>query len=1261
MKPVVFPKTGYSLKISFSTLLKYCILIISFSFLGMIISNKVEADELIKFQVENTRNIVSNGWNFKTGIEDISEDDIYLIKFKTVEPKGYEVGISSTITLQIRLTIDGNSYDFNYDWLSERLEEHVNIVYLSSTNNTSKAPAHFANKGKGCQEEYASILHFIQNQKVSPCVDYSPQVKNLEGDVLILPFEYLKHQINIRVWVEYWGNRSYVYHTINPVQDGTAPNADALSISLYAGDASDPFAGTDFGQSNQDGQTYQSNQDNLSDASDPQWTNKDTVTVKVTGAVDTYGSTIRYKFLNKQQREYLQYGIISSLSKAGTVFDVKDGVHSYTFNKMDNGKYTIAVCNYINNSYENCIIPERNGKEITFKIRIDQDAPAFEGELIAKDTEYSSKQEQDYTKTDILYWEKIPKLSQSYSGDKDLDGALIDTHIICIRNTNDEGNCDTTQNMQTLDNVKDCTQQEKCYYQFLVKKPETDEERKKSLMGNDIGRVTLPWGQGVYYITYTVVDEAGNIKVVDTFKITYVPSSQAPVIESFNVFSTSNVASNGYTSTMEISFHIVAKSPTNIANIVAYEIIQIFNGIEIPVYFGKENPAEIEEFTYALADEEGKNQGEHQLILFVYDQAGNRTSDSASIRYIVGNPSISKFEVRGKESSKAGYTNTRKDLLVVIESEPRLSELKDYYITDDDDNILELYKDTDGNLYIKELDALRTKYNLTLTLTNYTLTYSSEEVEVILDETSPKKDCKINLIQDKAWANHNIELTFNNCDDIDTSRISYKKSLEGSWITTSGEKLYIKVPENSFIDTYYNFRIYDIAGNSSDLEGAYLIKVDTMAPTVTGNLVVGNGNAVNGFTNQINGLKVLTVPTANDNHSGVALYTIKTKTLVGEEIVETILYQGETLVINQELNFIYELEGKHRLFLVVEDKAGNIAEIEYESIVYDKTAPEIVTGNLVPDGVLQDGVLTTGKKKVQFASFPEINEEYIWKYELVAFRNSTIVGTSKYENGLPSIATVELSDQEVEYTFEYYVYDKAGNRTRLVSTVGITLDLTPPSYKLEGAENKGITDADVTLTVIEPDKVLLNNQEVENEKTFTEDGYYRLLVKDLVGNITVVEFTINKKNFIKIGNENVTFYSQNNTSNGKFIVEAKANYPANSGYIYAKVLANGTLEYVDGALFTDEEYNLLQSGEDLEFYTPIVGNQSIVAFVVTAEEFAKFNPVTETKGMDDIILYGIAAVAIALFMGTSFIIMVKGKSKKYQEEAEMAIDEDLFK
>jgi hypothetical protein len=174
---------------------------------------------------------------------------------------------------------------------------------------------------------------------------------------------------------------------------------------------------------------------------------------------------------------------------------------------------------------------------------------------------------------------------------------------------------------------------------------------------------------------------------------------------------------------------------------------------------------------------------------------------------------------------------------------------------------------------------------------------------------------------------------------------------------------------------------------------------------------------------------------------------------------------------------------------------------------------------------------------------------------------------------------------------------------------------------------------------------------------FTDNGYYKVTIRDKAGNDVYLQFVINQNNYVMIGANKVTFISQLNAID-KLVVPGDSSYPRGAGFIFAKPRLDGTFEYISGTLFSDEEYSKLVSGESITYAVPDVGEENMVAaFVVTLDELNKFTTQTVEGDDNSAVIYTFIALGIALLGGASFYIFVVAKRKK--EEVEETEEEEI--
>jgi hypothetical protein len=177
----------------------------------------------------------------------------------------------------------------------------------------------------------------------------------------------------------------------------------------------------------------------------------------------------------------------------------------------------------------------------------------------------------------------------------------------------------------------------------------------------------------------------------------------------------------------------------------------------------------------------------------------------------------------------------------------------------------------------------------------------------------------------------------------------------------------------------------------------------------------------------------------------------------------TISFNEGMALLNGEIfsnNSVYDIEGDHELEVL--DEAGNYTRINF---TLDFSPPEV-------EGIEDEGIY---------------NEAVT-----ITFSDGNAV-----LNGEPfSKGTIVSEEGEYNLTIE----DVAGN----ITTINFTLDFTPP--EVYGVENNIVYDI-VTISFNDGSAVL-NDIPFINGTTVYTDGFYVLVVTDIAGNETVIEFTI---------------------------------------------------------------------------------------------------------------------------------------------------------
>lgn len=242
-------------------------------------------------------------------------------------------------------------------------------------------------------------------------------------------------------------------------------------------------------------------------------------------------------------------------------------------------------------------------------------------------------------------------------------------------------------------------------------------------------------------------------------------------------------------------------------------------------------------------------------------------------------------------------------------------------------------------------------------------------------------------------------------------------------------------------------RFGELDGLAAGETYSFMVTVDGTAPAITLN-GVENGKTTN------NNVSI----TTTDDNVQVTVY------LNGEEIEHAL---GDVLTA----------EGEYHIVAV--DLADNSMEILF---VIDKTAPMIsLTG-------VENGGATNGNISIQ------VNDG-----TLIVYFND---GAIEYAFG-----------EELTAEGAYFVQavDSVGN----IEEAAFIIDKSAPEIALKGVQNNGKTNGNVTITVADDAtecKVFLNGKEVAYKagKELKDEGMYKATVKDALGNMVEVTFTIDK-------------------------------------------------------------------------------------------------------------------------------------------------------
>ncbi len=313
-----------------------------------------------------------------------------------------------------------------------------------------------------------------------------------------------------------------------------------------------------------------------------------------------------------------------------------------------------------------------------------------------------------------------------------------------------------------------------------------------------------------------------------------------------------------------------------------------------------------------------------------------------------------------------------------------------------------------------------------------------------------------------------------------------------------------------------------------------------------------------------------------------------------------------------------EAEGEYNL--LVRDDAGNETRIWF---AIDSTPPQIL-------GV-RNGEYTN-REVVEVYS-----NEKIKYYEY------------RYQNGEWVRTDEQVLSFSHEGTYRVYAVDMADN---VSSVVMFVVDRTAPNFSLTGVINKGITNTDVNLITEENATIAVNSKyNIPTLYTFTNDGYYQVVIRDLAGNTVNLQFVINKTRSVIINEKLVNIISQHNAIDKVSI--SGTSYSRNNGILIAMPLIDGGFQYVSGKLFSESEYQTLISGGIVEI--KVAGTDDtymFVGFVVEAEELNKFGSQTVDGDESEDGGLGYAAIAFLIFALVAFFFVIFLKRRKKEEEEE---------
>ncbi|WP_052343680.1 S-layer homology domain-containing protein [Bacillus massiliigorillae] len=141
------------------------------------------------------------------------------------------------------------------------------------------------------------------------------------------------------------------------------------------------------------------------------------------------------------------------------------------------------------------------------------------------------------------------------------------------------------------------------------------------------------------------------------------------------------------------------------------------------------------------------------------------------------------------------------------------------------------------------------------------------------------------------------------------------------------------------------------------------------------------------------------------------------------------------------------------------------------------------------------------------------------------YKSSVTIRFNEGKATLNGKAFTSGTEVKAEGTYELVVTDEAGNVTKL----SFTIDMTTPV--VTGVTNEGKYNASVTIRFNEG-KATLNGKSFTSGTEVKDEGTYKLIVTDLAGNQTIVNFVIEKKETPSIVFKDVstqyTFYEEIN-------------------------------------------------------------------------------------------------------------------------------------
>jgi hypothetical protein len=406
-------------------------------------------------------------------------------------------------------------------------------------------------------------------------------------------------------------------------------------------------------------------------------------------------------------------------------------------------------------------------------------------------------------------------------------------------------------------------------------------------------------------------------------------------------------------------------------------------------------------------------------------------------------------------------------------------------------------------------------------------------------------------VEDGQYYNVPVTITFDEAGGTVTATLNTTPISTGHTVTEDG--FYVLIVTDGIETTTINFWIDTILPEVTGVEDGMYYNTDrtitflegtatlNTAPFTSGTTVSAEGTYelivtdLAGNITTINFVIDKTDPEVTGVEDGMYYNTDRTITfLEGTATLNTVPFTSGTTV---------SAEGTYEL--IVTDLAGNITTIDF---VIDKTDPE-VTG-------VEDGMYYNTDRTITF------------------LEGTATLNTAPFTSG----TTVSA-----EGTYELIVTDLAGN----ITTINFVIDKTAPV--VTGVEDGMYYNTDRTITFLEG-TATLNTVPFTSGTTVSAEGTYELIVTDLAGNITTIDFVIDKTDPEVTGVEDGMYY---NTDRTITFLEGTATL--------------NTVPFTSGTIVTNEgTYELI--------VTDLAGNITTIDFVID-----KTDP--EVTGVEDGMYY----------------------------------------